>query len=139
RRAAPHEGDRAPVRPRGHSGQLGPPRPGRDADDRTASVGSGAVPAHAVADPTGPVRAGRGSRVRRPLSRVQRVVLGDRQRVGHRRRVDGAVRTDRQVVAATWLGMLVPTPAVLARTLLTCYALSAALHLATISLSTLLP
>ena len=49
------------------------------------------------------------------------------------------MRTDRQVVAATWLGMLVPTPAVLARTLLTCYALSAALHLATISLSTLLP
>src|SRR5436309_3365718 len=49
------------------------------------------------------------------------------------------MRTDRQVVAATWLGMLVPTPAVLARTLLTCYAHSAALHLATISLSTLLP
>jgi len=49
------------------------------------------------------------------------------------------MRTDRQVVAASWLGMLVPTPAVLARTLLTCYALSAALHLATISLSTLLP
>jgi MFS family permease len=38
-----------------------------------------------------------------------------------------------------WLGILLPTPAVLARTLLICYALSAALHLATISLSTLLP
>jgi MFS family permease len=46
---------------------------------------------------------------------------------------------DKRVVAATRLGMLVPTPAVLARTLLTCYAVTAALHLATISLATLLP
>src|SRR5436309_16087647 len=44
---------------------------------------------------------------------------------------------DKQV-AATWLGLLVPTPAVLARTLLTCYAVAAALYLAMISLETLL-
>src|SRR5919197_5554182 len=49
------------------------------------------------------------------------------------------MRAQRQAVAAMWLGILLPTPAVLARTLLICYALSAALHLATISLSTLLP
>ena len=42
-------------------------------------------------------------------------------------------------MAATWLGLLVPTPAVLARTLLTCYAVTAAWHLAMISLETLLP
>ena len=88
-----------PVRAGGHSRQLRPSRADPDRDDRAAAGRSGALPENAVADPAGPVRRVRRGRLRRPVPRLGRGGVRDRQRARHRRGLDGPVAAGLGVVS----------------------------------------